>query len=286
MLQDVLKVLKGIVEIVEDKQTLNLPMYTFVASCWSQHYDEIAASALTEAFKTIHMPDLFISKAHQMDNDIHLKECLMLPTTILARPDVENKNLYFYDLFTALKYVGNVHDLKPEHSEPPVLSVSVGLSGRWYFIGAEVDVENNLVGQKCSPTPDAEQEQSPSSVCNDPSYSTVLDNEDFKCKYVLNKENRTAFIYDTMETLRYKLCASHKNVTNLDYGYTAANLEFDDGNGKCGQGDFPLLRAVKSTLEFIANEYTTETDFEKCRGSENLSLQSTEKPTGTESFEK
>ncbi|KAL1444679.1 hypothetical protein MTO96_045458, partial [Rhipicephalus appendiculatus] len=60
------------------------------------------------------------------------------------------------------------------------------------------------------------------------------------------------------------LCMSRKNVTSLQYGITAARLEYSDANNLCGLGKFPLLTAVLKTLKFFKEKYKSPDDYEQC----------------------
>ncbi|XP_070397356.1 uncharacterized protein [Dermacentor albipictus] len=94
-----LQILKRFTSYLEDRKTPERPIYTVMASAWSQFYDEISASNVAEAFRTVLMPDLFISKAHLYDLDSYDKECRILPANLLRQPEhLLFKNIYFFNL--------------------------------------------------------------------------------------------------------------------------------------------------------------------------------------------
>ncbi|XP_070397334.1 uncharacterized protein [Dermacentor albipictus] len=221
-----LHILKRLTSYLEDRKTPERQIYTVMASAWSQFYDEISASNVAEAFRTVLMPDLFISKAHLYDLDSYDKECRILPENLLRQPEhLVFKNIYFFNLFTAIRHAGDLDKMRNKGVKTAALSVSVGLYGRWYYVHTDSwkRVKNYAPGDGCN-----------------------------------QKENRHQLAGIA------KLCLSRKNATTLKYGLTAVGLEFSDYYGHCGMGKFPLLTTVKRTLEFFKQKYKSPDAYQDC----------------------
>ncbi|XP_070377144.1 uncharacterized protein [Dermacentor albipictus] len=238
-----LHILKRFTSYLEDRKTPERPIYTVMASAWSQFYDEISASNVAEAFRTVLMPDLFISKAHLYDLDSYDKECRILPANLLRQPEhLLFKNIYFFNLFTAIRHAGDLDKMRNKGVKTAALSVSVGLYGRWYPVDTEAGeysrrrVKNYAPGDGCNQKENRHQLAGIAEVCKDWKYGHVQKNELFKCRYNVDDKKFMTFVYDVPETLRYKLCLSRKNATTLKYGLTAVGLEFSDYYGHCGNG--------------------------------------------------
>nr|XP_054925009.1 uncharacterized protein LOC129384004 [Dermacentor andersoni] len=264
---ELLHILKRLTSYLEDRKTPQRPIYTIMASTWSPFYDEISASSVTEAFRTVLMPDLFISKVHLSDKDSIFDDCRILPANILKQPpNIKGKNIYFFNLFTALKHASDLDKLRNEGVKTAALSVSVGLYGRWYYVGTEAQMalQNYAAGDPCYHQKMDHQCASIAKVCKDPKYGDVHKSEIWNCSYVVDKKKFKTFVYDTPETLQYKLCLSRKNATTLKYGLTAVGLEFSDAADHCGMGKFPMLTTVKKTLEFFAEKYKSPDAYKDC----------------------
>ncbi|KAL1446562.1 hypothetical protein MTO96_044547, partial [Rhipicephalus appendiculatus] len=266
-----LRILKRLTRYLEDKKSPERPIYTFMSSVWSQYYDEVSAKSVAEAFRTVLTPDLFISKAHIYEGDSNYADCKILPPNLLKQPPQEkNYNVYFYNLYSALKHISDLDKLRNEGIKTAALSVSVGLYGRWYLVDADSDgnVRNYTPGDTCFQSEIEQQMAGIATVCRNPKYGSILKSDEMSCSYVVDKKAEMTFVYDTPDTLRYKLCLTKRNVTGLQYGITAARLEYSDAFDHCGLGAFPLLTAVKNTLMFFKEEYDSPDAYEECLSTE------------------
>ncbi|KAH8030905.1 hypothetical protein HPB51_012294 [Rhipicephalus microplus] len=102
--------------------------------------------------RTILTPDMFISKGHIYDGDSDYLDCKILPPNLLKQPPhVKNNNVYFYNLFSALKHTSDLDKLRNDGIKMAALSVSVGLYGRWYLVDTDLDgnVQNYTPGDTC-----------------------------------------------------------------------------------------------------------------------------------------
>ncbi|XP_070397343.1 uncharacterized protein [Dermacentor albipictus] len=262
-----LQILKRLTSYLEDRKTPERPIYTVMASAWDQFFDIVSASKAAEAFRTVLMPDLFISKAHLYDPDSHFNACRILPPNLLRVPqDLKTKYVYYINLFTAIRHAGDLDKMRNKGVKTAALSVSVGLYGRWYYVHTDSwkRVKNYAPGDACAQKENRHQLAGIAKVCKDWNYGHVQKNELFKCRYKVDEKKFMTFVYDVPETLRYKLCLSRKNATTLKYGFTAVGLEFSDYDGYCGMGTFPLLTTVKRTLEFFKQKYESPDAYQDC----------------------
>ncbi|XP_070397350.1 uncharacterized protein [Dermacentor albipictus] len=264
---ELLHILKRLTSYLEDRKTPERPIYTVMASAWDQFFDIVSASKAAEAFRTVLMPDLFISKAHLYDPDSHFNACRILPPNLLRVPqDLKTKYVYYINLFTAIRHAGDLDKMRNKGVKTAALSVSVGLYGRWYYVHTDSwkRVKNYAPGDACAQKENRHQLAGIAKVCKDWKYGHVQKNELFKCRYNVDNKKLMTFVYDVPETLRYKLCLSRKNATTLKYGFTAVGLEFSDYDGYCGMGKFPLLTTVKKTLEFFKQKYESPDAYQDC----------------------
>nr|XP_054925006.1 uncharacterized protein LOC129384001 [Dermacentor andersoni] len=262
-----LRILKRLTSYLEDRKTPQRPIYTVMASTWTPYYDEISASNVAEAFRTVLMPDLFISKAHLYDRDSNFKDCKILPANLLKQPkNLQSNNVYFFNLFTALRHAGDLDKMRNKGVKTAALSVSVGLYGRWYYVDTDgsMQVQNYAAGDTCHQQIIEHQLASIAEVCNDQKYGDVQKSELLNCRYVVDDKGFKTFVYDIPETLQYKLCLSRKNATTLKYGLTAVGLEFSDAADHCGMGKFPMLTTVKKTLKFFEEKYKSPDAYQDC----------------------
>ncbi|XP_070397355.1 uncharacterized protein [Dermacentor albipictus] len=262
-----LHILKRLMSYLEDRKTPERPIYTVMASAWSQFYDEISASNVAKAFRTVLMPDLFISKAHVYDKDRNFEDCRILPANILRRPQhLKSNNIYFFNLITAIRHAGDLDKMRNKGVKTAALSVSVGLYGRWYPVDTDSwrRVKNYAPGDACNLQEMKKQRAGIAELCRDREYHDAYKSDLFKCWYYVDKKKFMTFVYDVPETLRYKLCLSRKNATTLKYGLTAVGLEFSDYDGYCGRGKFALLTTVKRTLEFFKQKYKSPDAYQDC----------------------
>ncbi|XP_075560341.1 uncharacterized protein LOC142592659 [Dermacentor variabilis] len=212
------------------------------------------------------MPDLFISKAHVYDGDSIYVDCKILPANLLRQPpNLKNNNVYFYNLFTALRHAGDLDKLRNKGVKTAALSISVGLYGRWYHVNSDSrnEVRDYAPGDACFQQLIKFQLRGITEVCHLPKYN-IQESKLFACKYIVDRTGLMTFAYDTTESLKYKLCFSRKNATTLKYGLTAVGLEYSDAAGHCGMGRFPMLTTVKRTLKFFKEKYKSPNAYQDC----------------------
>ncbi|XP_037498254.1 uncharacterized protein LOC119371864 [Rhipicephalus sanguineus] len=210
---------------------------------------------------------MFISKAHIYDGDSNYDDCKILPPNLLKQPPhVKNNNVYFYNLYSALKHISDLDKLRNEGIKTAALTVSVGLYGRWYLVDTDSqgNVRNYTPGDTCFQDKIEQQMAGIATVCKNPKYDSIRESEEMSCSYVVDKNAAMTFVYDTPATLRYKLCLTKRNVTGLQYGITAARLEYSDAFDHCGLGTFPMLTAVKNTLTFFKEKYNSPDAYDEC----------------------
>ncbi|XP_077495663.1 uncharacterized protein LOC144106695 isoform X2 [Amblyomma americanum] len=268
IMEELLHILKVITSYLEDKKTPQRPIYTFMASTWSPDFDEVSALDASELFRTVLMPDLFISRAHLYDQDSAFEYCKIMPANFLKPPpQPPDTTVYFFSMTSAIQHIADLDKLRGGGVQTASLSLSVGLYGRWYIVQTDgyERITQYHVGDVCFQAEIPHQRASITEVCRNKKYK-VMDSKFMDCRYIADQKTKKTFAYDTVETLRYKLCASKQNATKLKYGLTAVGLEFVDATNYCGDGKFGLLSTVKKILKFYAEEYTSPAAYKKCLG--------------------
>ncbi|XP_077496216.1 uncharacterized protein LOC144107101 [Amblyomma americanum] len=264
---DVLGILKAVVNLLADKKTAARPIYTILASTWSQKYDQVSAAEAAAKFKSVLVPDIYISKAHLVENDSRFNDCVILPATFIsAGGAAESNDVYFFNLVTALKHASDMNKLRHEGVGSAALFVSVGVYGRWYFdrIDNGNSSEGDTVGTPCLPHKFPEQMDSAAKVCGNNKYGEPHDCQKMDCRFVVDQEENKRLVFDSADTLRRKLCRSKRNVTDFKYGIVAARVEHSDASGGCGGGKFPLLKALKKLMQFFNGGHASEAALQKC----------------------
>ncbi|XP_077486312.1 uncharacterized protein LOC144097460 [Amblyomma americanum] len=264
---ELLGILKDIKNFLAEKRTPERPIYTVIASTWSSKYDIISATDAAAAFRNVMVPDIYISKAHFVENDSRFNACVIVPPTFLEPPDIEeSKGVYFYSLVTALKHASDMDKLRHQGVGAAALYLSVGVYGRWYFDPTDPkgNVEADTVGTLCQPKKIIEQMASVAEACAEPKYKPLHESKRIDCKYVVDNETNRRFVFDSANTLQRKLCTSKRNVTGLQFGIAAARVEFSDSEGLCSKNKFPLLSMLKKLVNFFKDEYKSAADFENC----------------------
>lgn len=241
-----LNVLKAFDSLMQEEETEDTPLYTaFTASL----YSKALLTNFTTLFKTVFTPDLLILYGHFFAGDQSWPDCQVVPPTFDTPPE---SGAYIYSLKTAHS---NVKDLQRADLPAHTAAVSVAMFGRWYK-PRHVD-QSSAVGEPgnyslfsmCEPTGDDEQFGSVAQVCRLPMWSSRVYSTKHRSEYCYDSNMARIFTFDTSRTLREKLCSQKGRVMSVDYALAAFNLEYADGRGDCGEGDFAELRALRRLVD-------------------------------------
>nr|XP_054925851.1 uncharacterized protein LOC126529576 [Dermacentor andersoni] len=242
----VLNMLKAFDSLMEQEETEDMPLYTaFTASM----YTKTLLNNFTTLFKTVFTPDFLILYGHFFAEDQSWPDCQIVPPTFDTPPESGG---YIYSLKTAHS---NAKELQRVDIPALTVAVSVAIFGRWYKprhvneSGAAGEPGSYSLFSMCEPTGDDEQLGSVTQVCQLPMWSSRVYSREHHSEYCYDTNMERIFTFDTARTLREKLCLQKARVVSVDYALAAFNLEYADGRGECGEGDFSELRALRRLLD-------------------------------------
>ncbi|KAH6935642.1 hypothetical protein HPB50_007445 [Hyalomma asiaticum] len=149
------------------------------------------------------------------------------------------------------------------------------MAGRWYMprypdnlVGAP---GNYSLGHQCKKTmrgdaPLREQLTSIVEGCEDPNFNgTFSTDSTFQALFAYDKSDGWLFTYDSASTLRFKLCETMVNVTDLHYGIVADDIQYEDFDDVCGYGSYHRLRVLKKVAAFLEGKYTSGSQEDACK---------------------
>ncbi|XP_065296152.1 uncharacterized protein [Dermacentor albipictus] len=244
--KQVLKMLKAFDSLMEHEETENMPLYTaFTASM----YTETLFNNFTTLFKTVFAPDFLILYGHFFAEDQSWPDCQIVPPTFDTPPESGG---YIFSLKTAHS---NAKELQRVGIPALTVAVSVAMFGRWYKPrhanepGAAGGPGSYSLFSMCEPTGDDEQLGSVTQACRLPMWSSRVYSTEHHSEYCYDMNMERIFTFDTATTLREKLCLQKARVGSVNYALAAFNLEYADGRGECGEGDFSELRALRRLVD-------------------------------------
>ncbi|XP_075741147.1 uncharacterized protein LOC142790003 [Rhipicephalus microplus] len=215
--------------------------------------------------------DVFVAIGHHAEPDYMYTHCHMVPPTILSESLLKRALLrseYPVRLEKTLEDLSSRASLWPSITS---FAVTLGIEGRWYMpnltdtiIGAP---GNYSLGLPCSKkVPPSGQLGGISKVCSDATLNgTFYFDKKFKALVTYDKAERWLFTYDSASALQAKLCEAKLNALSFKFSLAAVNIEFEDGNNKCGHGAFLRLHRLKKLAPFLANNYTTTAMESACK---------------------
>ncbi|XP_065307374.1 uncharacterized protein [Dermacentor albipictus] len=249
------------------KSPTDRPSYTII---FHTLYSHLNGELVAQKLRAFHV-DIFVVIAYHAEADNWYTDCRLIPPTILSSELLDppfSNSLYPVRLADSIYHLHHKHYLWPSTT---TYAVAVGLGGRWYVPlysdFAPNDPGNYTLGQKCRPRKPTEDDQiaNIAEACKNPALNNTfqLDRE-FQALVAYNKTERLFFTYDSASSLRYKLCTTKANMTDLKYTLAAADVQFEDASNTCGYGSFPRLRMLKKLAEFFAFRYTSRTQRTSC----------------------
>ncbi|KAH7974524.1 hypothetical protein HPB49_016413 [Dermacentor silvarum] len=121
-LESMLKVLKKVSDLMDDRRSPTRPIYTVIAvALISTGWVDAAVNEFRRTFT----PDALVSVGHYFSEDKNFVGCLAVPPTLLDMPPSED---YYYSLNTTHEAVKMVDNKLPNMTKV----VSVAMFGRWY----------------------------------------------------------------------------------------------------------------------------------------------------------
>ncbi|XP_050031706.3 uncharacterized protein [Dermacentor andersoni] len=197
-LESMLKVLKKVSDLMDDRRSPTRPIYTVIAvALISTGWVDAAVSE----FRRTYTPDALVSVGHYFSEDKNFMGCLAVPPTLL---DVPPSDDYYYSLNTAHEAAKVVDDKLANMTKV----VSVAMFGRWYrplYPDPEVvDKPGNYSPlQACSMIPES-QIGNIADLCANPTYTASYHDNKSQSQVVYSKKTERMFIYDDSASMRSK----------------------------------------------------------------------------------
>ncbi|KAL1481941.1 hypothetical protein MTO96_015255 [Rhipicephalus appendiculatus] len=79
------------------------------------------------------------------------------------------------------------------------------------------------------------------------------------------EKSQTVFTYDNGKSYRYKLCTLKKNLTSLRYGILAVGINMDDTTNQCGQGSYARLRVLRWLVDYFNSSFDSPDAYDQCQ---------------------
>ncbi|XP_070392264.1 uncharacterized protein [Dermacentor albipictus] len=258
------KGLQMISELMRDKvDPEHRPSHTLL------HYPLIYESMATDVAEALmtYSVDLLVAVGYVAYSDTRIENCRIVPpvlhSTELLEPFVLN-NTYPIRL---VRVISALATLKTKWANASAFAVSLGMGGRWYmpkYPDNLADTPGNYsLGHECTTTmrgdaPPRDQITSIVEACEEPNYNETFSiDSTFQALFTYVKADVSLFTYDSASTLRFKLCETKRNVTDLHYNIVADNIQFEDFHDVCGYGSYSRLRILKRLAAFLAEKYTS-----------------------------
>ncbi|XP_070393543.1 uncharacterized protein [Dermacentor albipictus] len=233
------------------------------------HYPLIYESMATDVAEALmtYSVDLLVAVGYVAYSDIRIKDCRIVPpvlhSTELLEPFVLN-NTYPIRL---VRVISALATLKNKWATATAFAVSLGMGGRWYVPKYPDKLAgtpgNYSLGHECATAtggdvPRRDQISSIVEACEDPNYNDTFSiDSTFQAMFSYVKPDFTLYTYDSASTLRFKLCQTKRNVTDLYYNVVADNIQYEDFNDVCGYGSYSRLQILKRLAAFLAENYTS-----------------------------
>ncbi|XP_077498002.1 uncharacterized protein LOC144108704 [Amblyomma americanum] len=246
-LREALVVLKKINTFLDTKRARGAPLYTALSVSLPKEDERTATS---NYFRGVFAPDIVVLYGHLFEEDKQWPDCRILPPTIVNSPI---KSLsYTHSLATA---VDAIKELKGDRLPTTMWAVSVAMFGRWYKPRYPDLVVHSVPGNygiynQCQNVPEY-QLASFTEVCKRPICGDG-GHESFNSRFCYDKYIERTFTYDTAKTLRAKLCHVKDQYRSTLFSVAAYNLEYDDTEGACEGGTFPVLRTLRGVINFLS----------------------------------
>ncbi|KAL3179594.1 hypothetical protein MRX96_037976 [Rhipicephalus microplus] len=143
------------------------------------------------------------------------------------------------------------------------LGVSVTLFGRWYKPRYPTSPENYSLMQPCTRFY-GEQITSIAKACREKPYRRFHFDNVYRAPFSFDKQEQMLFTYDSVESLRSKLCEGKTTLPEIPYVVAAFGIELEDWRDVCGYGTFLRLRFLKKLLEFFHHSDESPVDVTAC----------------------
>ncbi|KAL1437679.1 hypothetical protein MTO96_048707 [Rhipicephalus appendiculatus] len=223
-----------------------------------------------DLMRTVFVPSMFIAIGHISYSDASFPYCTILPPNILVYPNSRNRRTnktYGHTLNDTLPILERVHK---SHPQLP-LSISVGLSGRYYAPKRVDTSQRYLPFEDCRDFPGPRYgDPANVSVCKVEQQRSVQvlteqngnfqENDTFQYEALLNQKRKLTFTFDSIDSLKVKVCEVKRFLTSVSFGVAAYEVDYDSSRQGCTEmgikrGAFNRLSGVRRLSNFLFNDY-------------------------------
>ncbi|KAL1437446.1 hypothetical protein MTO96_048934 [Rhipicephalus appendiculatus] len=209
-------------------------------------------------FSAVSSLDLLVVYGHLPIRDKNFPDCHMTPPTYMVKL---NSSRYTFNLATAHESMRYLHgENLPESTR---LGVSVTMFGRWYKPRYPTSLGNYSLMQPCGKFY-SEQITSIAKACREKPYRRFHFDNVYRAPFSFNRQEEMLFTYDSVESLRSKLCEGKANLPEIPYVIAAFGIELEDWRDVCGFGAFFRLRFLKKLLNFLRHSDESPMDVTAC----------------------
>ncbi|KAL1466574.1 hypothetical protein MTO96_042635 [Rhipicephalus appendiculatus] len=213
-----------------------------------------------DLMRTVFVPSMFIAIGHISYSDASFPHCTILPPNILVYPNSSSSRTnktYGHTLNDTLPILERV---RKSHAQLP-LSISVGLSGRYYAPKRVDSSQRYLPFEDCTDFPGPRYDD-PANVC--PSFDGAewkfQENDTYQYEALLNEKRKLTFTFDSIDPLKVKVCEIKRFLTRVSFGVAAYEVDYDSSRQGCTEigikrGAFNRLSGVRRLSDFLFNDY-------------------------------
>ncbi|XP_077528066.1 uncharacterized protein LOC144139644 [Haemaphysalis longicornis] len=199
--------------------------------------------------RDIYAPTLFISQGHYAFGDNQVADCVVVPPTLLSKPDTSTR--YIYDLTMAAK---SLKSAQAAGGRAKWL-ISVGMKGRWSHPNYKSQLR---IGEKCEHNAHVKSFGRYTEVCAHPVYQPKLEyDQSSEAVYTYDTKKYVMFVYDNERAICKKLCDVKAKNAHLKFGIAAYDLEYEDYENSCSDinkfGAFSRLKMIRKLVDYFKN---------------------------------
>ncbi|XP_077490942.1 uncharacterized protein LOC144101682 [Amblyomma americanum] len=254
-----LDALKALDTEVQAQRQLGNPSFIFLAGLitgenWLAFYNE--------KFANFYKPDLFIAQGHYFYGDNTLRNCRVMPPTLLSRP-AGVEETYQHDLNLAAASLNRLS----ARGLPIVWALSVTMKGRWTMTLPLQGFDDFFSG--CVHNASAPSFGSYAEICTNTSFFHGSYSQAVNAVLSVHDTDNLLFAYDNEVGLCRKLCTVKSQRLSVPFGIAVYDLDYEDFSNTCGAvnkyGAFSRLQAIRIILNFFRTRFNRFTDFAACQ---------------------
>ncbi|XP_077497549.1 uncharacterized protein LOC144108145 [Amblyomma americanum] len=100
--------------------------------------------------------------------------------------------------------------------------------------------------------------------CKNSNYEFGFSDRNPVAPFYSSAKEKKFIAFDDSRSMAMKFCQGKKDHTSVKYGIAVFDVELDDPENKCGMGAYSRLKSVKKLFDYMNNNFTSPSDFEKC----------------------